>query len=438
MTYRADGDITGTLFAPDGRIVLGVRSWATDRASVVVLDATGAVQPGWPWLPDPALDTSADVALGTDASVYVAVRTTVGAGPADEWRLHRLDATAREMPGFPLDLPAGPFCGLTTAPDGTAWVACEADEESPDAGVTTLLAVQPDGSVAGGWPRRVRLPASIVGVRSDGAVVVLLGSADGRPARVTVLRPDNTVVGGWPRRILAEGTPTLGARDRVFVRATTYEEGQCGAPVRTSFQAFRADGAEVAGWRFSIAGWASDPLQAADGTTVVLTGAGRLLRLDRGAAPVPGWPVAGAAVAVGCYEGNDPVAAPDGGVVTVAGRTATWFTADGTLADGWPVGLPAAAALRCPDCTPGPSAALPPAVGTRGVWVAAYRNDRPRIIGIDRDGDLPAEWVFPVGRKGDTVWAIHVAAGGRVWVLLRRWDDASESERALLVPVTDD
>ena len=225
---------------------------------------------------------------------------------------------------------------------------------------------------------------------------------------------------------------------RLHVTAHTWSEGQCGPATRTTYTVLRQDGTKVTGWPVTLRGWASDPLVADDGSMTILTGNGRAIRYGRSGRVVDGWPVTGVGVSVGCYSGSVPVSAGKDGVVVVGDGQATRVANGGRLARGWPVDLPYKPAITCPSCTPGPAGPLAPAIGARGIYVAGYRRDRPRLMVLMRDGSLPKARQKAVGKTGDDVEWVRIASDGRVWMLLSRWSNESESVSGLLVPVAAD
>ena len=170
---------------------------------------------------------------------------------------------------------------------------------------------------------------------------------------------------------------------RIHVTSHDWSEGQCGPAIRTTYTVLRRDGTKVPGWPVTLRGWASEPLVADDGSMTILTRNGRAIRYGRSGKVVGGWPVTGVGVSVGCYSGSVPVSAGKDGVVVVGDGQATRLTNGGRLARGWPVDLPYKPAITCPSCTPGPAGPLAPAIGDRGIYVAGYRRDRPRIMVLD-------------------------------------------------------
>jgi hypothetical protein len=435
-TYGATGEIGDVRFAPDGRIVLVERDWVANVSRVVALDQYGSVLPGWPWTQGDTGNPIAMAELGPDGSVYVAVRGAVGSPQTYTWTLHRLDAEARELAGFPVALPDVPFCGLAVGPDGTAYLICEGVDATTAAGVTSVRAIRPDGSTANGWPVVLHGGGTIDGFRPDGAVVIT--TVDERGWRIAVIRPDGTSAPGWPRGAPVGGSVVIDGGGRIHVTSHAWSEGQCGPATRTTYTVLRKDGTRVPGWPVTLRGWASEPLVADDGSMTVLTRNGRAIRYSRSGKVVGGWPVTGVGVSVGCYSGSVPVSAGKDGVVVVGDGQATRLTNTGRIARGWPVDLPYKPAITCPSCTPGPAGPLAPAIGERGIYVAGYRRDRPRLMVLARDGSLPKGRQKSIGKTGDDVEWVRIAPTGRVWMLLSRWSNETQSTSGLLVPIAAD
>ena len=435
-TYQATAEIADVRFAPDGRIVLVERDWAANQSRVVALDPHGSILPGWPWTQGDTGDPIAMAELGPEESVYVAVRGAQGDPQTFTWTLHRLDANAVEMAGFPVALPDVPVCGMAVGADGTAYLACEGGDASTTAGVTTVRAVRPDGSTVSGWPVVVQGGGAINGFRPDGAIVIT--TVDERGWRIAVIRPDGTSAPGWPRGTPVGSSVVIDGSGRIHVTSHDWSEGQCGPATRTTYNVLRLDGTKVPGWPVTLRGWASEPLVADDGSMTILTGNGRAIRYGRGGRVADGWPVTGVGVSVGCYSGSVPVSAGTDGVVVVGDGEATRLTNDGRVARVWPVDLPYTPAISCPACTPGPAGPLAPAIGERGIYVAGYRRDRPRLMALARDGALMKGRQKAIGKTGDDVEWVRIAPNGRVWMLLSRWSDETESTSGLLVPVAAD
>ena len=325
---------------------------------------------------------------------------------------------------------------MAVAPDGTAYLNCEGEDASTAAGVTTVRAVRPDGSTANGWPVVLQGGGTIDGFRPDGALVIT--TVDERGWRIAVIRPDGTSAPGWPRGAPVGSSVAIDGGGRIHVTSHNWSEGQCGPATRTTYTVLRRDGTKVPGWPVTLRGWASEPLVADDGSMTILTKNGRAIRYGRSGKVVSGWPVTGVGVSVGCYSGSVPVSAGKDGVVVVGDGRATRLTNGGRLARGWPVDLPYKPAITCPGCTPGPAGPLAPAIGERGIYVAGYRRDRPRLMVLMRDGALPKGRQKAVGKTGDDVEWVRIAPSGRVWMLLSRWSNETQAISGLMVPVATD
>ncbi len=218
-------------------LTAGSSSWSATgrRTSPAWSRSTGTahVLPGWPWTQGDTGDPIALAELGPEGSVYVAVRGAQGDPQTYTWTLHRLDANARELAGFPVALPDVPVCGMAVGADGTAYVNCEGEDASTAAGVTTVRAIRPDGSTAGGWPVVLQGGGTINGFRPDGAIVIT--TVDERGWRIAVIRPDGTSAPGWPRGTPVGSTVAIDGSGRIHVTSHAWSEGQCGPATRTTY-----------------------------------------------------------------------------------------------------------------------------------------------------------------------------------------------------------
>ena len=169
---QATGEIGDVRFAPDGRIVLVERDWATNQSRVVALDPYGNVLPGWPWTQGDTGDPIAMAELGPEESVYVAVRGAQGDPQTFTWTLHRLDANARELAGFPVALPDVPVCGMAVGRGRHGLPQLRGRGCVNNSRIVTVRAFRPDGSTVSGWPVVLQGGGVINGFRPDGAVVI--------------------------------------------------------------------------------------------------------------------------------------------------------------------------------------------------------------------------------------------------------------------------
>jgi hypothetical protein len=422
--YASSWEINDALFGEDGRVVLVESHWEAGEGRINVLDKDGGPVPGWPWTPGPTGDAALGVAFGPDGSLYVVARGASGSPITWSWSLHRLGPDGKEMAGFPLDLPAVPWCDLAVSGDA-ATISCA--DEDPDTGVATseVRIVEPDGSTRDGWPVGLAGAAGITGFGPDGRIYLATEST------ITALTSDGTKVMGWPRKISGPGVQ-IDALGRV--RETSYRgvAEQCGLPVRTVYTMLRADGSTAPGWPVTAKGWSSEPELAADGTMVVASATGQVTAYSTRGVIKDGWPVRRVGVTVGCWDGSRPWAAGDGAMVVVGDGRATLLTAGGRVASGWPVTLPYEVAMSCDPCTPGPGGPVAPAVGERAVYVGGYgggsqgpTHGQPQVMVVERDGSMPPDAQRQIGTAGDELRWLRIAPTGRVWALLISQDGSS-------------
>jgi len=423
--YTSSSGITDALFGEDGRVVL-----AEHDGRVTVLDSSGSPVPGWPWTSGGTGDGAPRVAFGPDGSLYVAVRVGTEVYPATyTWTLHRLSPDGKEMAGFPVDLPAMPFCGLDVNKTD-AFIYCQDEnEETGNASVVTV--VRPDGSTRNGWPVRTAGLFNSAGFGPDGRAYLYAwyGETGGT---ITALASDGTAVAGWPRKTggVVEAGVQIDAQGRVRVTSRSDITEQCGLPDKTVYTMLRADGSAAPGWPVTVKGWSSVPELADDGTMVVTSATGKVTAYSSRGAVEDGWPVSKVGVSVGCGGGSRPWAAGDGTTVVVGDGRATLLTSDGRVASGWPVTLPYEVAESCGfACTPGPGGPMDPAVGERAVYIGAYQGDlggpgtegtntvQPRMMVVERDGSMPSDAQLLIGKVGDTLSWLRIAPTGRVWAL---------------------
>ncbi len=437
--YLVEMGVRDVAFAGDGRVVINELGLDNETMRVVTLLPDGAVAPGWPWQPASAEASIGDIALGPEGSVYVIGR----AGPLpspDEWKqaLHRLDATGREMPGFPVTMPAVSSCGLAVDPNGDAVVACQVDPTTTSTPPETIVTVvRPDGGTAVGWPANVPGGASIAGFVAGGRIVLAVYGET--TTHVAALDADGTPVSGWQQPGFGDlSDTTIDQAGRVRVVSHTSQGGECGAPIRTTYAVLGSDGRPAPGWPVSVAGWGSAPLVRADGSMVVATTTGSVLAFGLDGHRLGGW-TSSVPVAVGCFAGSTPVAVGGAGQVVLSYDRATLVSARGAITSGWPIKVPGTVAINCPTCTPGPAAPVLPAADGSRIYIGAYGpsvggvRGSPHVVVVDPRGRVVAQTV--IGTPGDELAWLRVA-DGRVWALLTR-DTGGVGGTATLVLVAD-
>lgn len=411
--YKSTWEISDVLFGEDGRVVVIETHRSAGQARITVLDENGIPVLGWPWTPSPTGDAAVGAVLGPEGSLYVTVRGQSGSPGARSHSLHRLAPDGSEMAGFPLDLPAVPFCSLAVA-DDAAVVSC-GDEEVSDVVTARAWVVEPDGSTRDGWPVDLAVGAGIVGFGPDGRVYL---QAWGEPRTITALARDGTAIAGWPHKVRAGDLVQVDGQGRI--RTTSYRDGaevQCGLPAKTVYTMLQADGSTGPGWPVSVSGWSSEPEITGDGTMVVAAATGLITGYSPEGEVKAGWPVRQVGVTVACSDGSRPWTAGDGSTLIVGEGRATLLDAAGKAVAGWPVALPYQAAESCPTCTPGPSAPMAPAVGVRAIYVGAYAKERPHVIVIARDGSMPKAAQVTIAKTGHWLQWVRIAPTGRVWAL---------------------
>jgi hypothetical protein len=437
--YTSPWRITGTLFAEDGRVVLIESRWAAGEGRITVLDRDGRIVPGWPWTPEPTGDAAIDAVFGPDGSLYVTAR----GGFTEVWSLHRLGPDGKELAGFPLDLPAVPWCRLDVN-RGAAYVSCHQSSDM-DAGTSEVSVVEPDGSTRDGWPVSLAGGAQIVGFGPDGRVYL---SDYGEPSTITALASDGRLIAGWPRRIGGDANVRVQVDARGRARVTSHREfveEACGIPARTVYTMLRADGSTAPGWPVTVKGWSSEPQLAADGTMVVASATGKVTAYSSRGVVEDGWPVSKVGVTVACSGGSRPWASGAGTTVVVGDGRATLLTADGRVVSGWPVTLPYEVASCCLGDTPGPAPPTDPAVGKRAVYIGAHQDEPEddtddgtstrllRVMVVERDGSMPPDAQLQIGQPGDDLAWLRIAPTGRVWALTISYLEDGQAETLYLV-----
>jgi hypothetical protein len=412
--YRAEGEISQTLFPPDGRVVVVERNFDEDRFAVVVLDPAGRPMEGWPWSTDSG-GPIAEAALGPDNSLYVTVRGE-GSPSGDGWSLHRLSPLAEELPGFPVALPPVSFCALQ-APQQVAYVTCEDEDEDGNTTGTILTAVRPDGTNA--WaPIRLARLASLIGFQRNHQPVLAIYDTDRTVIRA--LAADGSTA--WSTRAIP-GDAFVDPGGRIRVTRHEFEEDACGAPIRTTYEVLGEGGTRLAGWPLVVTGWSSPPAALGDGSMVVARADGRVIRYTLHGRVAQGWPVRNVNVSFSCNDGSAPVV--NGDRIAIAGSTrVTSLRAQGRDAGGWSTNPPGEIALVCASCTPGSGATVDPLIGLRTTYVATYdARRRPRVVAMGPNGVARGAGVVIGGQGAETT--MLVLSDGWVWAVTTRESSAA-------------
>jgi hypothetical protein len=447
----ADGWFNAVRFAPDGSVVTVEMSTSVEEVKVVRLGPDGVIAAGWPWRQSNV--DLADAATVPDGSTYVIARTAVEIS-LWKWSLHRLDAHGRETAGFPIKLPAVELCRIVTDPvdpASVAVVACAGQDDTTTLWTTTVTRVGPNGRVAAGWPTRVHGMGSPLGFLSNGDVVLSVSDYDLARSRASVravlLRPGGRPDPAWQAVRFSDTSTVLMLSAGVTVVSRVYADGECGAALSTTYRVLGADGLPARGWPVTIKGWGSDPVVRDDESLVVAASGGRVRAWSAAGHTLPGWPLSGIDLAMGCDTGPTPigtgVGAGPGAVVVVGDKDVTMLGGHGVVVTGWPVELTDSIARTCMSCTPGPAGPISPAANSAGVYVPLYRhspgdaslNGQPRVLVLDQNGRPATSWDGLIGAPGDELLSLQGAIPGRVWAVVRHPGSSGPRDSLVLVGV---
>jgi len=419
VTLSADGWATAVVGAKGTTY-----AWADGpghRRVLVALDTAGRMKPGWPFAP-PRLTVDQPLVVAADGSLLVALSDDGDAG----YELHRLGADGHELPGWPFRDDGASYCEPPVAdPDGTTYLGCvrEADE------ALEVIAIDRAGRVVRGWP----VPpgdgegfGSDVQVGTDGTIYALTVRNDGEGlARLWAFAADGSPRPGWPVTLGSHGAGFIVApQGRILVSSyippEVPAEGLCSEARETVLAELDTGGRMVAGWPRTAAGWASEPVVAADGTVYYLTSERVFARAPDGTVR-PGWPVAIPPVYPNCGS-YGPFLAPDGTVHVMANGLRA-FGPDGRLKPGWP--YRPASGFAGPACVTDAVDTTIPVIGPDGtVYVATRvpggdpdRSGLLEVVALDRAGRVAAGWPYrlPVAERGQVGLEV---AGGRLYVTL--------------------
>jgi len=373
---------------PDGRLWVSIPGKGGEV--VALLDNTGKPSPGWPLLL-PEVEGCDLLLPVADASIRVVctVPPTDDGLQAPIQRAFALDANARSLPGWPVDVESVltgrmngeeltlivrpylgdtpteelifmlgiradgtvrqgvnmPFacCEAAIGPDGVGYLSTHRDWSASDLAIakTDLVAFGFDGKRTG-WPVTIDGNGSVLSFDAQGHVYVIVG-APGRPARLMVLDRDG--------KTLSSGTQ---------------------APSIVSSNPSEPNGEP---------GYPAAPIVAADGTVFSVStegGTTRVFALDPAGEPLAGWPYPSkVGIEWTGYCGNDE---------TGCGYRRT------------DPGVGSQNLLYLLQATASPS--------TGGSMVAVAAN------GKVRDG-----WPVRLKRAGSMFWSMAVAPDGGVWAL---------------------
>ncbi len=331
--------------------------------------------------------------------------------------LHLRDAAGSEQPGWPVALNGTCWdWGLTTAADGTAFVACD----SAAASEVSVSAFDASGRPLAGWPVVVAgrattplwndfgigcgISGKAVEVTERGAVFVAVS----RPERsedlvVASFARDGRPRAGWPQAIGTGKCPGFSVAGDGTVVGWWYEGGGDSILLdadRTKYTMLASSGTPLAGWPITSIGAASGPVVADDGSIYYTSATGKVWGHDRSGTVIDGWP----------YVLPDKVApalAPDGRLLFfVLGPQSAWWrvrpasiialTQAGRPVSGWP--YETSSSGYAGECATPSVDYVPYAFGADGTLFVpiqpADASDRGSVIALDRHAALVAGWPF--------------------------------------------
>lgn len=433
------------LFAPDGSVYfLGWDAAGADQRTVVALDVTGHVKPGWSFAAPPGSDYGSLV-VAPDGSVYLEERGVPAVGNV----VHRLDAAGREMPGWPFSIPSELACPagppfntddprtaaaddpcypvrIAVASDGTAYL----QTRPPVRG--QLLAIDGAGTVKAGWPIDLEGYDWADAVVADGGVYIdrrplgppsvnsIGGFVDDR-AQLMAFGLDGTGGPGWPVPVPEIRGYLPGSHGNVVVWSVEDDLGElCSNPRRTVFTILGPDGKHLPGWPRGSTGNASAPVVGDDGTVYYVSATHRLYAHDLTGDVKAGWPVAVPGAGDACGP-ERPHLAPDGTIYSI-GDDVMAVSADGRPAPGWPYHPDGQLTGPCLDseCYGGHGA---PRFGPDGsIYFLVFHTDgartRAEIVGLDRQGRPTNGWPYrlPFDPETSNISLPAMSVDGRLFV----------------------
>ena len=374
--YTTKGPIGLLTVAPDGTVYLALVS-VTGTATVVAVDQSGQVEPGWPYQTGDKNIWGID--LAPDGTVYV---VSGGLSNNSPGHLVALGTDGQAKPGWPTPLKSMPYA-LQFVADGTAYFSgtTAADDH--------VYALDTSGHPTPGWPVTVSgMNGADFELSPDGTVYVATSqfTTTSASSRIYAYGPDGKPRPDWPPSRDDLQSPTL-APDGTLYLTSIYTASR-------SLLAYGPDGTPKPGWHaVALPGPPFGTTVAPDGTIYVVVLGGRsgpdqVLALAPTGSLKPGWhpylaphgmylffpPVVGSSggvyitlsvakaggasspgptVALGPdgqplsawprnlvdTRGGPPTFAPDGTVYVVNGLEVSAFAPDGTPKPGWPYRL---------------------------------------------------------------------------------------------------
>jgi hypothetical protein len=211
-----DGHVGPLAFAPDGRVIVTLRSPEANTSQTLVFDRDGQRVPvGSDELPMLVSDAWNGASLGGGSAPLVASdgTTFVLGEPGGRTTAFAIDAAGQVVGGWPYHTDVGlgrkgactgldQGCGVWQAnhavgPDGTLYVAQAAPHDRTGG---SIVAIAPDGTVRPGWPVYLTKAGAAfwsVVVGADGTAYALAIEPEGRgrsSATILGIDPDSTVL----------------------------------------------------------------------------------------------------------------------------------------------------------------------------------------------------------------------------------------------------
>ena len=290
----------GLVVGSDGTAYLTSGYQTGYETQIVMINAAGTIERGWPVALDRRNWSWSDPELSSDGSVFILSRFN-GSESSTAISLSAFAPDGSPRPGWPVSVPG--MVGYLLGPEGTVVVWSLIDyvrEGCPRPRSTVFTVLGPDGRTLSGWPRRSTGLASSPAVGGDGTVYYVSALGD-----VYALDRAGEIKAGWPVPVPgALVTSACGpAKPYMAPDGTTYVLGD-------EVTALSPDGSSRPRWPYSPAGSLYSPttegyagaLRPApafgpDGTVYVAVFGRReakdvtdVVALDRQGQLKPGWP----------------------------------------------------------------------------------------------------------------------------------------------------